>query len=173
MAIRGPGVRWTDLQDEHLDDASALLERCYRFLGEREAYTDQQLEDIIRLRGSAEALREQRDEYTFLLAWRDGLLVGLVALRGNEITKLYVDPEHHRQGIGTALWRAAAERIRAAGHAELRLVTTGYGIPLYRSLGMRIAGTHPVERGPLVGRTVTELRIDLESGPGVGGGPRP
>ena len=155
MAIR---VRWTDLTDEHLHAASRLLERCYRFLGDAEDYTPTQLEELVLLRGSVEALRQQRDEYTFLLAWRGDALVGLVALRGAEITKLYVDPGVHRQGIGTALWRAAADRIGAAGHRELWLVTSGYGIPLYRSLGMVVTGTRQVGRGPLVGRTVTVLQ---------------
>ena len=164
-------LRLTGLHDEHIAAASGLLERCYRFLGENEGYTARQLDELIALRGSPDVLRVQRLEYRFVLAWEDEDLVGLVAVRDAEITKLYVDPAHHRRGFGSSLWREAAALVRAAGHRELLLVTSGYGIPLYRAMGMEITGTHEVPYGPLAGRTVTALGCALPGREAGGGDP--
>jgi len=149
------------MENADLEAASRLLTRCYRFLGREEGYSRRQLDNVILVRGSATALRAQRSMYRFTLAWEGQELLGLVALQDDQITKLYVDPSRHRQGIGSSLWRAAAAQARAAGHPELWLVTSGYGIPLYRAMGMEVTGTRPVPRGPLTGRTVTELRCRL------------
>jgi ribosomal protein S18 acetylase RimI-like enzyme len=151
-------LRLTGLDDDHLAAASGLLERCYGFLAGVERWTDGQLDGVVALRGSVEALREQREAYRFVLAWSDGELVGLVAVRQDEITKMYVDPEHHRRGVGRQLWRAAADLVGDAGFDEVRLVTTGYGTALYEAMGMQVVGTKVVDRGPMKGRTVTELR---------------
>jgi ribosomal protein S18 acetylase RimI-like enzyme len=45
-----------------------------------------------------------------------GAAVGFLALSGNEVTHLYVDPAHHREGHGSALLRAAQ-----AANADLEL----------------------------------------------------
>ena len=60
-----------------------------------------------------------------LVATRDGRVVGAVALgydgvRG-WIYHLAVDPESRRHGIGTALMRAAEERLRARGCPKINL----------------------------------------------------
>ena len=50
------------------------------------------------------------------VAEADGAVVGFLALSGHEVTHLYVDPGHHREGHGSALLRAAQ-----AANADLEL----------------------------------------------------
>ncbi|WP_033436370.1 GNAT family N-acetyltransferase [Saccharothrix sp. NRRL B-16314] len=68
-----------------------------------------------------------RDDATAVwVADRQDRAVGFVAVRaGNgEIHMLAVDPDHQRQGIGTALTEFAVDRLREAGVA-LAVVGTG------------------------------------------------
>ena len=165
---RAARMRLTGLHDDHIAAASALLERCYRFLAVQEHYTSEQLDELIVQRGSPDALRAQRLQYRFVLAWEHDELVGLVAVQQAEIAKLYVEPAHHRRGIGARLWRTASSMVREGGHRELWLGTTGYGIPLYQAMGMQITGTLEVRTGPLAGRTVTRLEHRIDSARGRG-----
>jgi ribosomal protein S18 acetylase RimI-like enzyme len=50
------------------------------------------------------------------VAEADGAVVGFLALSGNEVTHVYVDPAHHREGHGSALLRATQ-----AANADLAL----------------------------------------------------
>jgi ribosomal protein S18 acetylase RimI-like enzyme len=74
-------------------------------------------------------------------------VTGFVALDGDEITWLYVDPAHYRRGIGRALLRHAL-----AHTGECAEVTVLDGNPaalaLYRSEGFVVRQTRT---GPLVG----------------------
>lgn len=56
----------------------------------------------------------------FLVAERAGTVAGMAHAMGDLLAALHVDPAAQGQGIGTALLRAAEERI-GAGHAEARL----------------------------------------------------
>jgi len=57
------------------------------------------------------------------------------------ITKLYVDPRCHRQGIGSRLFKAAEQRIREAHFSELFLGTIAdSAVPFYEKMGLSITG---------------------------------
>jgi GNAT superfamily N-acetyltransferase len=55
----------------------------------------------------------------------DGLIKGFSAAdpRDGTIWALFVDPTHERQGIGRALFQAACDTLRAAGHHVATLTT--------------------------------------------------
>jgi ribosomal protein S18 acetylase RimI-like enzyme len=76
-----------------------------------------------------------------------GAVAGFVAFDDDEVTWLYVDPRHHRQGVGRALLRQA---IAAAGSRVEVTVLDGNpaALALYLSEGFTITETRT---GPLVG----------------------
>jgi ribosomal protein S18 acetylase RimI-like enzyme len=76
-----------------------------------------------------------------------GQVTGFVALDGDEITWLYVDPAHYRQGAGRALLRHAL--ARAGDRAEVTVLDGNpAALALYRSEGFVVLETRT---GPLVG----------------------
>ncbi|TDC65980.1 N-acetyltransferase [Micromonospora sp. KC207] len=77
----------------------------------------------------------------------DGTVTGFVALDDDEVTWLYVDPQHYRQGVGRALLRHA---LAAAGPRVEVTVLDGNlaGMGLYLSEGFTITETRT---GSLVG----------------------
>ncbi len=81
------------------------------------------------------------------VAEHDGAVAGFVALDGDEVTWLYVDPQHYRQGVGGALLRHA---LAAAGPRVEVTVLDGNpaALALYLSEGFTITETRT---GPLVG----------------------
>jgi GNAT superfamily N-acetyltransferase len=71
------------------------------------------------------------------VAERDGAVVAFLALDGDEIDHLYVDPVHHRQGHGTALLAAAQASHE---HLELWVFQRNLGaIAFYEAHGFAIA----------------------------------
>jgi len=81
------------------------------------------------------------------VAETEGAVRGFVALDGDEVTWLYVDPAHYRRGIGRALLRHAISH--AGDRAEVTVLDGNpAALALYRSEGFVVLETRT---GPLVG----------------------
>lgn len=131
---------------------SELLCACYRWIAGPEGYTEEQTGFLLKERGSLETVQRESREQQYLVACRGESLLGMVAVSGNVITKLYVDPASHRGGIGRALFEAAVESVRAAGFESVTLGTTPATVPFYEALGMRVGGHKDHTSGIFSGR---------------------
>lgn len=109
---------------------------------------------------------------TCLAAERAGRVVGYAALRGAELTALFVRPGAARGGVGTALLRRVEALARRRGEAALWTKAARSGAAFYRARGF--AGERPV-RVALPGGGALEavlLRKRLAGAPRPrGGGP--
>ncbi|MGM0399077.1 MAG: N-acetyltransferase family protein [Halobacteriota archaeon] len=80
---------------------------------------------------------------SIVVAEQNGDVVGFVQThRSNgtgHVLRLYVDPDHRRSGVGTALYEAAVETMSAAAIDTVRamaLAANEPGCAFYRALGM-------------------------------------
>ncbi len=79
-----------------------------------------------------------QSEMTVRVAVVDDVAVGHVAVEGNEIVHLFIDPDHSGRGLGRRLLAVGEELIRDAGHDTLELHTIVGNTPairLYESAG--------------------------------------
>jgi GNAT superfamily N-acetyltransferase len=86
----------------------------------------------------------------------DGRILGFSAgdTRDGTVFALFVDPAHERRGIGRALFEAACETLRRAGH-RTAMLTTEPGTRaerFYRSAGWEVVGDSP--HGELIFRSI-------------------
>ncbi|HEX8085521.1 MAG TPA: GNAT family N-acetyltransferase [Solirubrobacteraceae bacterium] len=104
------------------------------------------------------------------VAEEDGLILGVIAAgqvrdddappATGEVYALYVDPDRHREGIGSALLKRAVEEMRAAGYERASLWTFGeseQATAFYVKHGWRADGAEKRERNALHARYVREL----------------
>jgi ribosomal protein S18 acetylase RimI-like enzyme len=140
-------------------EVSELLRACFNWLADREGFTDRQREFLVGPRSSAETLREESQTRPHLVArGQDGTILGMAAIRENEIARLYVHPEHHGRGVGKALFQAAESMIRAAGFAEVTVAAlVESAAAFYRARGMQEVGRQPYEPQIFGGREVVLL----------------
>jgi ribosomal protein S18 acetylase RimI-like enzyme len=154
-------VKIREMRNEDLPRVSQIVCAGYRWLAEREGYTQEELDWLVAKRGSEQALRSQSMAYRFLVAGRADLILGVVAIKNNEVTKLYVDPEFHRQGIGAALFRTAEEIIAQAGDKELFLGSFASSVRFYEAMGLRVTRNKTASSGPLEGRRCVIMKKPL------------
>ena len=65
-------------------------------------------------------------------------IVGIVNERGNgRISMLFVDGEHHRQGIATALMERIVCELKLRGIDKIVLHSSPYGVPFYKHFGFK------------------------------------
>ena len=147
-----PQVTIRDMRDEDCPEVSRVVCESFRWGARREGWAAEAVADYVVRRGREDAIREQSRGDRFLVACSGATITGVVATRGNEISKLYVDPSLLRRGIGSALFRAAEEAIRRDGHRDLVLGTVfDASIPFYEAMGMSKAGRKSVVCGPAEG----------------------
>lgn len=96
-------------------------------------------------------------EHPGIWVWdEDGQILGFSAgdPRDGTIWALFVDPGSERRGIGRALFEAACDTLRRAGH-RTAMLTTDSGTRaerFYRAAGWKIVGTS--RRGELIFRSI-------------------
>lgn len=80
--------------------------------------------------------------YAYQLAYLDGELAGVVAMRDNtHLFHLFVPRALHRRGMARRLWQAAREVSLARGGVTAFTVNSSlYALPLYASLGFVATG---------------------------------
>ncbi|MBN1348844.1 GNAT family N-acetyltransferase [candidate division KSB1 bacterium] len=142
------------MRSEDIPHVSELLCDCYRWLAEKEGYTESQLRWLLTDRGSIPTVERESKTQFYLIAHQAESITGMVAIRANEITKLYVAPEHHREGIGEMLFIAAEQEIRTNGYHEMHLGATDTAIPFYQKMGMTLTGRVPYRVDIFPGRRV-------------------
>jgi GNAT superfamily N-acetyltransferase len=89
--------------------------------------------------------RIQATNYCYDIAECAGQLVGILALRDDtHIYHLFVSPEHHRQGVATALW------AHAFAESQRRIITVNssiFAVPVYQRLGFSATGAKQIKNG--------------------------
>ncbi|MHC4778866.1 MAG: GNAT family N-acetyltransferase [Planctomycetota bacterium] len=150
-----------EMKEKDLPKVAALLGESYAYLASTEGFSESQLEALVQERGSEEALRSQMDEYRFMVLDKESVLSGVLAMKGNEITKLFVRSDEMRSGIGTMLFEIAQRAAARAGYDALVVGTTGHAIPFYKAMGMEVEETRIAATGPLAGWEIAVLKKPL------------
>ncbi len=91
----------------------------------------------------------------YFVAELGGRVTGYAALRGDEVSAVFVRPSAARAGIGTALLRHLEREALRAGVRALRVRAALSAVPFYEAMGFR--GTRRI-RVPLPGGEVLPAR---------------
>jgi ribosomal protein S18 acetylase RimI-like enzyme len=125
------------MNSEDVAKVSKILCECYKWLGKVEKFTTPFVQYLVSQRGSIDTIKRESKIEKYLIARENDKIVGMVSIKENEITKFYIDPQDHRNGIGTQLFNAAEKIITENGHSKMILGTVGkHAIPFYRSMNM-------------------------------------
>lgn len=97
-----------------------------------------------------------------LVAERDRVLIGFQSYQENgHIDFLYIRPDAVRRGVATALYRAAEERLAAAGVGVLFTEASLVAAPFFAKQGFHVVEAQEVERGGVrLRRYVMEKRLE-------------
>ena len=142
--------------------ASEVMCACYRRIGARCGYSDEQIAYLVEERGAKKTVQKESMNQTYLVACEEKSVVGVAAVNGNELAKLFVTPCCHRHGIGRRLFRAAEEVVKRSGYDEMIVgVMFEDAVGFYEKLGMTRFGTKLPDGGVFEGFEVKLLRKKL------------
>ncbi len=155
------------IRQSTLEDAAALSRiqcLCYEGFGKTDDFNDDIVIQLKNSRGSPEHLREFIMNENVFVAGDEQSVKGMVSIKDNEISKLYVDPHHQKQGIGWELFNYAEAFIRTHGYEGMFVETAARtAIPFYERMGMRVSQTRRIDCGPCIG--MTSIILDKSFGP--------
>jgi GNAT superfamily N-acetyltransferase len=106
-------------------------------------------------------LRDNLNEHFCLVAKREDRITGMIQARPpGHIAKLYVDRNHHRQGIARELLDAAIQRLRelTPDVKELTVNSSRCAVPAYTRLGFRIVEPEQKVWGYRITKMARELK---------------
>ena len=133
---------------------SRIICQCYEGFGKTDDWHDEIIVELKKCRGSTEHIREFSMNDSIFVAADECLVKGMVSIKDNEITKLYVDPHHQKQGIGRQLFNYAQTFIQAHGYDGMFVGTAARtAVPFYERMGMRVSRTRTIDCGPCIGMT--------------------
>ena len=94
-------------------------------------------------KGSIESMSRRLEETEAWVAEIDNHIVGWVAVRGDYLDALYVDPEHAKRGIGTNLLRLVEDVLRRRGVRAIRADASWNSKAFYIRQGYELLGPRP------------------------------
>ncbi len=129
------------MKEEDIPEVSRLLCSCYKWLGDKEGFSPQLVQFLVNQRGSIDTVGRESETEMYFVACEDAEIAGMVSVKNNEITKLYVDPRRHRRGIGRLLFEKAEELIENNGYSTIILGVLGKSpVAFYEAMGMKVSG---------------------------------
>jgi ribosomal protein S18 acetylase RimI-like enzyme len=156
------GVTLREMTREDVPEVSRVVCAAFSWAAQREGLPAEEIESYVTGRGSVESIEKESNDCTFWVAVTDGQLCGAVAAYENEITKLYLLPALHGQGIGRRLFELAQRCIAEGGYAELTAwAAFDVAIPFYEKMGMETAGRKYDLLGKTRGRNTMCMKKSL------------
>jgi len=146
-----------------IPEVSRVVCASFARAGELEERSIEEIDSYVNERGSESAIREQFDEYDFRVANVDGQIRGVIAVQGDEITKLYVDPDFQGRNIGRTLCEWAEQFIGKKGYLALMAwAAFDAAIPFYKAIGMSVIGRKFDILGRSRGRNAMLMKKQLD-----------
>lgn len=103
----------------------------------RKCYPKRLIEAFCEQNNPKNFLRRAR-ERQFHVAESGKRIVGVIALKSNQIRTFYVHPSWQTRGIGRMLFEQVKREAQRKGYRTLKVSSSLYAVPIYQSLGFRV-----------------------------------
>lgn len=100
-----------------------------------------------------------------VVAEQAGKLIGVAAIiDGNHLELMFVDPDHHRQGVGKAMWDVLLKLVRSRKRqaTEITVNASHHGTAFYKEMGFHaVKGVKSRTTGQEINRMVWSPSDDM------------
>jgi GNAT superfamily N-acetyltransferase len=101
-------------------------------------------------------LEEEIKRTDFIVYEEKGAIIGVGAIEGSHIKKVYVSPNYQGRGLGKMLLESLEQMARKNGFAECNLNSTINALNFYKKFGYEEKGAYNIEKN---GLSVTFTRM--------------
>jgi len=162
MTTSGGEICITRLQESEYPIASEIVARSVRTMWP--AHYDREVIEAVAQQNTPEHIRERGVKQEDYLARRDGVPVGYVAIKRNEMGHLFVHPDAARQGVGAAMVAFGERLLRSRGHRSVIAYASLNAMEFYEKQGYRRVEEIEFELRPNVRLRSVLVRKELVEG---------
>ncbi|MDW5562231.1 MAG: GNAT family N-acetyltransferase [Methanomassiliicoccus sp.] len=126
-------------------EVQALVERTIR-TSYHGVYSPRAIEFFIRYHGEGEIIGDLREGIS-LVAVQKNIIIGTATLRGDLITRVFVEPDEQGRGIGGRLMEALLEGARKNGLKAVRLDASVVSREVYEHMGFALVAERSHDLG--------------------------
>jgi len=116
---------------------SRLCKRCIREINSKDM-TKKQVEYLSNY-FSVKNIRDSQKDTEIYVALLAGKIVATGSLCERRIKSFFVNPDHHKQGIGAKLVKYLEGKLKEKGHNSVFLRSSKYAVGFYKKLGFKEA----------------------------------
>ncbi|MFW5746373.1 MAG: GNAT family N-acetyltransferase [Nanoarchaeota archaeon] len=123
------------LQERDIIKAGNVVKRAQR-ITLKNYYPPEIIEEFCR-KNNPTQFRERARERQFFVAEHKDRILGLIAIKKNELRTFYVDPCWQGKGVGRLLFERFCKEARKRGFRKVTVSASQYAHPIYAHFGFR------------------------------------
>ncbi len=128
-------VKIRKFRNEDVIKAGNVVKRAQRITLKK--FYSKKVIEYFCVRHSPKNLLERAKERQFYVAEKNRKIVGVMALKDNELKTFFVDPSYHGKGIGRKLFEVFRKESLKNGYKKVFVYSSINAVPVYKSLGFR------------------------------------
>lgn len=106
--------------------------------------------EFVKEENKSDALGKELGSVFCIVFENDGLVLGLGCIHENEISRIYIDPDYQRKGIGKAIVRELEIEAERKGFDKLIGQASLSSETFYHKLGFKSVGAGSLKKGEAV-----------------------
>ena len=122
-------------EDDATEISSFILEVHKTIL--KDYYSNEVIESFCKYNSPEKIIKASKERRFYVAEGKNGL-VGIIGIKNkNEVSKFFVHPSYHNQGIGKKLFKKVKQELVNEGYNTITTHSTIYAEPIYRALGFK------------------------------------
>ena len=126
-----------EIENRDVKKVSKLIQKTYDVTIRNSKTYSNELVNYLIQKYSSDEIKERMKTRKFFVAIYNESIVGIIGLKRDRLSTLYVDPDYLGKGIATKLYERFKEEALSKGISHILVESSEYAKPFYEKMGFK------------------------------------